>query len=106
MMKLQYANHSPDTLPFIWFHVWPNAYRNDRTLYSEQLLENGDTRFYFSSKEQKGYLNQTGFPGEWHPGRYPGSPGIYRCDQINPAQTAFTGRQHIDIFLFSPADSV
>ena len=61
LMKLQYTNHSPDTLYFIWFHVWPNAYRNDRTLYSEQLLENGDTRFYFSSKEQKGYLNRLDF---------------------------------------------
>lgn len=61
LMKLQYTNHSPDTLSFIWFHVWPNAYRNDRTLYSEQLLENGDTRFYFSSKDQKGYLNRLDF---------------------------------------------
>ena len=60
-MKLQYTNHSPDTLSYIWFHVWPNAYRNDRTLYSDQLLENGDTRFYFSSKEQKGYINRLSF---------------------------------------------
>ena len=61
LMKLSYTNHSPDTLGFIWFHVWPNAYRNDLTLYSDQLLENGDTRFYFSSKEQKGYLNRLDF---------------------------------------------
>jgi hypothetical protein len=61
MMKLKYANHSPDTLNFIWFHVWPNAYRNDRTSYSDQLLENGDTRFYFSSKERKGYINHLDF---------------------------------------------
>jgi hypothetical protein len=61
LMKLQYTNHSPDTLSFIWFHVWPNAYRNDRTFYSEQLLENGDTRYYFSSREQKGYLNRLDF---------------------------------------------
>ena len=61
MMKLKYANHSPDTLNFIWFHIWPNAYRNDKTLYSDQLLENGDTRFYFSSKEKKGYINHLDF---------------------------------------------
>jgi len=60
-MKLQYINHSPDTLYFIWFHIWPNAYRNDLTRYSDQLLENGDTRFYFSSREQKGYLNRLDF---------------------------------------------
>jgi hypothetical protein len=60
-MKLQYLNRSPDTLTYIWFNVWPNAYRNDRTQYTDQLLENGDTRFYFSTKEQKGYLNRLDF---------------------------------------------
>src|SRR4029077_20075220 len=60
-MKLSYTNRSPGTLSFIWFHVWPNAYRNDLTLYSDQLLENGDTRFYFSTKDQKGYLNRLDF---------------------------------------------
>jgi hypothetical protein len=61
LMKLQYTNHSPDTLSFIWFHVWPNAYRNDMTSYTEQLLENGDTKYYFSNKDQKGYLNRLDF---------------------------------------------
>ncbi len=61
VMKLRYANHSPDTLRYIWFHVWPNAYRNDRTAYSEQLLQNGKTDFYFSEKESKGYINQLEF---------------------------------------------
>jgi len=44
IMKLDYTNNSPDTLGFIWFQLWPNAYRNDRTLYTEQQLENGDLR--------------------------------------------------------------
>jgi hypothetical protein len=61
LMKLQYTNNSRDSISFIWFHVWPNAYRNDRTTYSDQLLENGDCRFYFSSKEQKGYINRLDF---------------------------------------------
>ena len=60
-LKLEYVNHSPDTLSFIWFHLWPNAFKNDRTAFSEQLLQNGRTDFYFSEKEQRGYINRLDF---------------------------------------------
>jgi hypothetical protein len=59
--RLEYINNSPDTLRFIWFHIWPNAYKNDKTAFSDQLLENGNTSFYFSGKEQKGYINRLDF---------------------------------------------
>ncbi len=58
---IQYTNHSPDTLRFIWFHIWPNAYKNDKTAFSDQQLENGNTKFYFSSPEEKGYINRLDF---------------------------------------------
>lgn len=59
--RITYTNNSPDTLTYIWFHLWPNAYKNDQTAFSNQLLKNGNTRFYFSSKEQKGYINRLDF---------------------------------------------
>ena len=59
--KVEYINNSPDTLKFIWFHIWPNAYKNDKTAFSDQLLINGNTKFYFSGKEQRGYINQLNF---------------------------------------------
>lgn len=59
--KISYTNHSPDTLTYIWFHLWPNAYKNDRTAFSEQLLGNGNTKFYFSNKDQRGYINRLDF---------------------------------------------
>src|SRR5215210_2493368 len=58
---IEYTNNSPDTLRFIWFHIWPNAYKNDRTAFSEQLLKERRTEFYFSRPEQKGYINQLDF---------------------------------------------
>lgn len=59
--KIEYINNSPDTLRFIWFHLWPNAYRTDRTAFSDQLLENGRTDFYFSNSEDRGYINRLDF---------------------------------------------
>ncbi|MEO5592513.1 MAG: M1 family metallopeptidase [Chitinophagaceae bacterium] len=59
--KIVYKNNSPDTINFIWFHLWPNAYKNDRTAFSEQLLNNNRTDFYFSNKEQRGYINRLDF---------------------------------------------
>jgi len=60
-ITIQYRNNSPDTLRFIWFHLWPNAFKTDRTAFSEQMLQNGRTDFYFSGKDQKGYINRLDF---------------------------------------------
>jgi hypothetical protein len=29
--ELTYTNNSPQALSFIWFHLWPNAYRDTHT---------------------------------------------------------------------------
>jgi hypothetical protein len=60
-IRMKYTNNSPDTLNFIWIHCWPNAYKNDQTAFSEQLLTNGRTDFYFADKEKRGYINRLDF---------------------------------------------
>jgi hypothetical protein len=32
-----YKNNSPNTLDFIWFHIWPNAYKHDSTALRLQI---------------------------------------------------------------------
>lgn len=59
--KMEYINNSPDTLRFIWIHLWMNAFKNDRTAFTTQQLENGSTGFYFSNEEDKGYINRLAF---------------------------------------------
>lgn len=58
---ISYTNNSPDTLSYIWMHLWPNAYKNDRTAFSDQFLENGRTDFYFSDEGKRGYINRLNF---------------------------------------------
>ncbi|MFD2920998.1 M1 family metallopeptidase [Terrimonas rubra] len=66
-ISMDYTNHSPDTLHYIWFHIWPNAYKNDKTAFSDQQLQNDNTRFYFSGDEEKGYINQLDFKVDGEP---------------------------------------
>jgi len=60
-VKMDYHNNSPDTLHYIWIHLWPNAYKNDRTAFSDQQLENGSTAFYFADNDKRGYINRLNF---------------------------------------------
>lgn len=59
--QMNYYNNSSDTLHFIFIHLWANAYKNDRTAFSDQLLENGRTDFYFSEDNKRGYINRLSF---------------------------------------------
>lgn len=56
-----YYNNSPDTLKYLWFHLWPNAYKNENTAFTEQQLKNGNTSFYFAAENEKGYINMLSF---------------------------------------------
>ena len=60
-VKMDYFNNSPDTLYFIWIHLWPNAFKNDKTAFTDQDLENGSTDFYFSNADKRGYINRLDF---------------------------------------------
>lgn len=60
-LTLQYTNNSPQPLQYIMFHLWPNAYKDHTTPFAKQLLENGDTKFYYSKPYQKGYMDKLSF---------------------------------------------
>src|ERR1043165_3949526 len=56
-----YINHSPDTLQYIYIHLWPNAYSTDRTRFAEQQVINRNTVFYFSKTAERGYIDSLDF---------------------------------------------
>ena len=59
--ELTYTNNSPDTLQFIYIHLWPNAYKNDRTPFERQMAVNRNTSFYYSKPKDKGYIDSLQF---------------------------------------------
>lgn len=59
--KIEYINNSKDTLPFLYFHLWPNAYKNNETALAKQLLLQGNTTMYFAKAEDLGFIDSLNF---------------------------------------------
>ena len=59
--KIEYTNNSYDTLDFIWFHLWPNAYKNDSTAFAKQQIRMNNMRFANSEKIDRGYIDSLNF---------------------------------------------
>ena len=55
-----YKNNSPSTLNFIWFHIWPNAYKNETTALFQQL-KNDSSRAKKLDNPGKGYIDKLSF---------------------------------------------
>ena len=59
--EIVYTNNSQDELAFIIMHVWPNAYKNNRTDLAEQLDGNGEIDFHFADSIDRGFIDQLDF---------------------------------------------
>lgn len=59
--SMTYENQSPDTLTFIYMHLWPNAYQNRSTAYAQQELSSGNTEFYFAPDTDLGFIDSLAF---------------------------------------------
>ncbi|MDD4148453.1 MAG: M1 family metallopeptidase [Bacteroidales bacterium] len=55
-IQTEYINNSPDTLLFLYYHLWPNAYKNLETPFAQQQLQIGSSDFYYSDDEYKGHI--------------------------------------------------
>ncbi|MEI9808580.1 MAG: M1 family metallopeptidase [Bacteroidota bacterium] len=61
-LNLEYTNHSPDTLGYIWFHLWPNAYKNETTAYAKQIFrDKTEGKKRWKEMKDKGYIDSLDF---------------------------------------------
>src|ERR1035437_5438015 len=58
---LEYINHSPDTLSYIWFHLWPNGYKDNTTALYKQLSSLSDRKDKLKKIKENGYIDQLDF---------------------------------------------
>lgn len=72
--SFEYINNSPDTLHFIWLHLWPNAYKNSNTALGQQLLRDGSKRFYNSLEEHRGWIEELDFKVDGAPVQWEAHP--------------------------------
>ena len=56
-----YINNSPDTLQFLYFHLWPNAYSNNNTPLAKQLFRLNGKQKLFADFELKGSIDSLNF---------------------------------------------
>ena len=66
---LEYTNHSPDTLSFIWFHIWPNAYKDNTTALYKQLSRLEERKEKLKKIRDNGYIDHLAFTVDGTPAR-------------------------------------
>ena len=78
---VEYINNSPDSLYFLYFHLWPNAYSNNQTELAKQLVNSKGKQKLFKDPELTGFIDSLNFnvnnqSVQWH--LLPGQPDICR----------------------------
>ncbi len=85
--SVEYINNSPDTLRFLYFHLWPNAYSSNKTELARQIFDMKGKGKLFNDPELKGFIDSLSFEAEGNRVQWdllPGSPDICKIRLNKP----------------------
>ncbi|MDB5264288.1 MAG: family metallopeptidase [Adhaeribacter sp.] len=91
---IEYINNSPQELTFIYFHLWPNAYKNNSTAFAKQQLTNKKLDFQFAPDSARGYIDGLDFKVNGRPARFETDPQNIDIGKLILNQPLASG-QHI-----------
>lgn len=91
--SIQYINNSAQSLEFICFHLWPNAYSNNNTCLGKQLFLLHGKQKLFSNVKNEGFIDSLDFHAgnekiSWEP--MPDMPDVCKLNLKEPLHPADT----------------
>jgi hypothetical protein len=58
---IEYTNNSPNLLSELYFHLWPNAYKDENTALAKEFYKAGDLHFMNTTDEERGFIDSLDF---------------------------------------------
>jgi hypothetical protein len=91
--SVEYINNSPDTLGFIFYHLWPNAYSGNKTELAKEIFISKGKGKLFNDPELRGYIDSLkfevdGYSVQWN--LLSGSPDICKIILNRPVKPGDT----------------
>ena len=59
--SFEYINNSNQTLSYLYIHLWPNAYKNQKTAMAKQLFRDRNYVFFNALRNEKGFIDSLDF---------------------------------------------
>jgi hypothetical protein len=59
--SVEYINNSPDTLYFLYYHLWPNAYSGNKTELAQEIFRNEGKTKLFDDPDLRGFIDSLNF---------------------------------------------
>jgi hypothetical protein len=92
-VTIEYINNSPDTLRYLFFHLWPNGYSANNTALARQLFSLKGKERLFNNPDLQGYIDSLDFKADnqsvqWN--LMPGSPDICQIILNKPVRPSDT----------------